>query len=342
MTRNGKSSVSVVLIGCGAWGKNWARVLSKRGELAAIVESDVQRHAELGRQYPDVHIYSNLEAALSRGSFAAAVIAAPVAQHADLARALLLADRDVLVEKPLALSVAEGTELVRTAADRKRILMVGHVLEYHPAVQALKRLIDSGELGRVQYIYSNRLNIGRIRIEENAWWSFAPHDVAVILRFLGRAPEEIVSFGGAHLNPMINDFTVTHLKFSENVQAHIFVSWLHPFKEQRLIVVGDRQMAVFDDTQDWPSKLILYSHRIARDGKVPVAHQVEGVRVSLEPAEPLAVEAEAFAEAVRSRRQPLADGVSGLRVLEVLEAAEASLNRSQPGIFFDEKEKVSG
>ena len=179
------------------------------------------------------------------------------------------------MEKPLALHSAEGAQLVQMAAKLKRILMVGHILEYHPAVRELKRLVKAGELGKLQYIYSSRLNLGKLRAEENIYQSFAPHDISVILSLLGELPQRVCAQGGSYLNRPIVDTTLTTCDFSNGVKAHIFVSWLHPFKEQKLAIIADRKMAVFDDMQPI-NKLVLYSHRIDWPNRIPVAQKDEG------------------------------------------------------------------
>jgi predicted dehydrogenase len=200
--------------------------------------------------------------------------------------------------------------------------MVGHVLEYHPAIVALQQLIDHGELGRIHYIYSNRLSLGKVRREENILWSFAPHDVAVILRLVGSLPFEVVTCGGAYLQPNIADVTVTNLLFDNGVRAHIHVSWLHPFKEQRLVVIGSHKMASFDDVN---KRLVLYDQRVEWQEEQPIPIRHEGTAVEYSDQEPLRLECQAFLESIATRRQPLTDGASGLRVLRVLQAAQRSL-----------------
>jgi predicted dehydrogenase len=200
--------------------------------------------------------------------------------------------------------------------------MVGHVLEYHPAIQKLNEIVGSGQLGRIHYIYSNRLSLGKIRREENILWSFAPHDVAVILRLMGAMPFEVVACGGQYLQPNIADVTVTNLLFDNGVRAHIHVSWLHPFKEQRLVVIGSKRMASFDDVG---KRLTVYDQRVEwREGEpVPVKH--EGELIDYSDNEPLRIECEAFLTAMATRVMPVTDGMSGLRVLRVLQAAQRSL-----------------
>jgi UDP-2-acetamido-3-amino-2,3-dideoxy-glucuronate N-acetyltransferase len=210
------------------------------------------------------------------------------------------------------------------AAEAGRVLMVGHVLWYHPAVLKLKELVDSGELGRIQYIYSNRLNLGRFRREESSLWSFAPHDLSVILGLLGEQPAAVQAHGGHYLHHAFADVTVSLLSFPSGVRAHVFVSWLHPFKEQKLVVVGDRQMAVFDDTLE-KDKLVLYPHEIDWKNRLPVARKAPAEAVALEWVEPLRAECAHFLECVRTRTTPRTDGAEALRVLEVLDACERAL-----------------
>lgn len=325
--------INVALIGCGAWGKNHLRVWSQLECLSVVCDTDPDRLQAVQAQYPDVEICLDINQVIDRPDIDAVVIAAPAPLHAVLTRQALEAGKDVLVEKPMALTATQGERLVEIASARDRILMVGHVLEYHPAIQKMHQLINDGTLGRVQYIYSNRLNLGRIRTEENALWSFAPHDIAIMLRFLGLMPEEVACHGGAYLNYQIADVTLTSLSFPNNVQAHIFVSWLHPFKEQRFIVVGDRQMAVFNDTRPLEEKLALYPHRVDwLGGQVPIAQKAEAVYQPLEATEPLRAECEHFLHCVDTRQQPLTDGESGLRTLQILEAAQQSLEQRSRAI----------
>ncbi len=311
----------VAVVGCGAWGKNLVRNFSRLGALAAVCDPD-----EAGRRLateiaPGVEVSDSLEAALACPAIA---IATPAETHYELARRALLADRDVFVEKPLALTYEQGAELVRLAEEHQRILMVGHVLEYHPAVIRLLELVASGELGRVHYIYSHRLSLGKVRREENILWSFAPHDIAVILRLTGLMPVRVSATGGSYLQPGIADVTVTSLEFADGERAHIHVSWLHPFKEQRLVVVGSRKMASFDDVG---KRLVLYDQRVELHNGTPLPIRHAGDTVPFADDEPLRSECQAFLEAVADRRPPLTDGSSGLRVLEVLEAAQLSLAR---------------
>ena len=276
--------------------------------------------------YPDVTVVRESGAVLEDPEIEACAIATPAAHHAVLARQALEAGKDVLVEKPLALTVREGEGLVELAEKGGRILMVGHLLEYHPAIEKLRELAARGELGKIQYVYSNRLNLGRIRTEENALWSFAPHDIHVFLRLLGELPVEVTCQGGSYLSHQVADVTMSALTFASGVRGHVFVSWLHPYKEQRLVVVGDRKMLVFDDTHPL-DKLQLYPHRVDWIERVPVAVKAEAESVPLPDVEPLAQECRHFLECLATRHRPRTDGASGVAVLRVLEACQRSLEQ---------------
>jgi predicted dehydrogenase len=270
---------------------------------------------------PQTPIADTLEEVLG-GGVSGVVIATPAETHYELAARALRAGKDVFVEKPLALTYEQGARLVQLAEERGRVLMVGHVLEYHPAIVRMFELVRAGELGKVHYISSSRLNLGKVRREENILWSFAPHDIAIILRLTGAMPFQIAAHGGSYVQPNIADVTITHLLFDNGVRAHIHVSWLHPFKEQRLVVVGSKKMASFDDVT---KKLVLYDQRVEIKEGQPVPVKGSGDEVEFSADEPLRLECEAFLEAVATRQPPRTDGRSGLRVLQVLQAAQRSL-----------------
>jgi len=319
-----EGTAKVAVIGAGYWGKNLVRNFADLGALAAVCDPNPEACAaavSLG-----LPTYSNFSDLLREPGIEAVAIASPADLHYAMAKEALLAGKDVFVEKPLALEVQEAQELIELAAHQGRILMVGHILQYHPAVLKLKNLADGGELGKIQYIYSNRLNIGKIRTEENILWSFAPHDISVILMLLGEMPTEVSAHGGSYLQSRVADVTLTSLSFANEVQGHIFVSWLHPFKEQMLVVVGDKKMAVFDDVSK-DRKLVLYPHRIDWIERLPVARKAEGEEVPLEAREPLRDECAHFLECIQTRRPPRTDGSEGLRVLRVLEACQRSLDQ---------------
>lgn len=327
----------VAIIGAGYWGKNLVRVFHQLGALAVVCDVRPQVLEKVRSEYA-IPTSLDVQTILDDPAISAVVIAAPAAQHYQLAKKALLAGKDVFVEKPLALTIEEGRELVTLAHENNRILMVGHILEYHPAVELLKGVVREGELGKIQYIYSSRLNLGKLRTEENILWSFAPHDISVILSLLGEKPSQVASHGGAYVNPHIFDTTLTTLSFPSDVKAHIFVSWLHPFKEQKLTVVGDRGMAVFDDTQT-EHKLVLYSHRIDWRDRVPVAHKDSGRTIAVPPEEPLRLECEHFLECLEKRTTPRTSGENGLAVLTVLDRCEHSLREGGQPLALNQPER---
>lgn len=314
--------VNVAVIGCGYWGKNLVRNFHQLGALRLVCDVTETGRTTAASIAPTVRIVDDVTHAILDPAVQGIVIATPAETHFELAKQALLAGKDVFVEKPLALSAEHGAELVQLAEKYRRILMVGHVLEYHPGILTLRRLVEQGELGKVRYIYSNRLSLGKVRREENILWSFAPHDIAIILRLLGSMPFEVMACGGSYVQPNIADVTVTHLLFDNGVRAHIHVSWLHPFKEQRLVVIGSRKMASFDDVN---KQLVVYGQRVEWQEGQPIPIRGEGICVPYPTDEPLRLECEAFLQAITTRRPPLSDGQSGLRVLRVLQAAQRSL-----------------
>jgi predicted dehydrogenase len=311
----------VAVVGCGYWGKTLVRTFAQLGSLAMICDATPAGQETARQIAPQAAVVTDMQEVLAAG-IEGVVIATPAETHFDLTAQALEAGRDVLVEKPLALTYEQGARLVRLARERERILMVGHVLEYHPAVVRLVELVQAGEVGKVHYIYSNRLSLGKVRREENILWSFAPHDVAVILRLMDSMPFQVAACGGSYLQANIADVTVTNLLFDNGVRAHIHVSWLHPFKEQRLVIIGSRKMASFDDVA---KKLVLYDQRVDIKEGQPVPVKGSGEEVSFSVDEPLRLECQAFLDARATRRPPKTDGESGLRVLKVLQAAQRSL-----------------
>jgi UDP-2-acetamido-3-amino-2,3-dideoxy-glucuronate N-acetyltransferase len=318
----------LALIGAGYWGKNLARNFNALESLHTICDPSRVILDSYGVDYAAVQKTSGFDAVLADPAITKVAIAAPAVLHFKLAKATLLAGKDVYVEKPLCLETADAEELADLAEKLGRILMVGHLLRYHPCVTELQRLVDEGELGRIEYITSNRLNLGKIRQEENALWSFAPHDVSVILSLLGdRLPEQVRCVGGSYLTPRVADTTLTSFRFSEDVRAHIYVSWLNPFKEQKLTVVGSRGMVVFDDTKPWAEKLIVYRDYLTwADGRRPTPAKGDGQRPVIAEQEPLREECRHFLECCASRATPRTNGREGVRVLQVLKAAQASLD----------------
>ena len=320
---SGKTQVRVAVVGVGYWGKNLVRNFNELGALEVLFDADPTAEATCKSRYEGVRFASDYAKLLSDPSVDAVALATPAVTHYEMAEAALEAGKDVLVEKPLAIDVKHGEELVRIAEAKGRILMVGHILRYHPAILKLKQLIKEGALGKINYLYSNRLNIGKIRTEENILWSFAPHDISVMLSLLDEMPARVTCQGSAHLNQNIVDVTLSHFEFPSGVQAHIFVSWLHPIKEQRLVVVGSEKMAVFDDTAE--HKLVLYAHKVEWKNRIPTAVKADAEVVALDDREPLRAECQHFLDSVQNRTTPVSDGAEGLRVLRVLDACQRAL-----------------
>jgi UDP-2-acetamido-3-amino-2,3-dideoxy-glucuronate N-acetyltransferase len=319
----------IAIIGTGYWGKNLVRNFHALGALHTICDTNTDTLQSFTNQYPGIKTVTSFAEILNNPEIKGIVISTPAATHATLANEAILAGKDVFVEKPLCLNEKEGIELNKLATERGRILMVGHLLWYHPVVLKLKELIDKGELGRIQYIYSNRLNLGKLRREENVLWSFAPHDISVIIGLADEMPVSIRAQGGNFLHQKIADTTMTLLNFASGIRAHIFVSWLHPFKEQKLVVVGDRQMAVFDDTVDWQEKLKIYPHSIEWEKNIPVVHKAEGNCVHVTKDEPLRAECSHFIHCIETRERPRTDGDEGLRVLRILNSCQSSLEQER-------------
>jgi UDP-2-acetamido-3-amino-2,3-dideoxy-glucuronate N-acetyltransferase len=316
----------VGVVGAGYWGKNLVRNFHTLGALQMVCDVNEETLNRVRKGY-GVATTTDYEAMLESESVDAVVIAAPAVEHYALSKRALEAGKHVFVEKPLALRCTDGRQVVELAKERKLVLMVGHILEYHPGIIELSRLVQQGHLGKIQYIHSSRLNLGRLRTEENILWSFAPHDISVILCLLGEMPKCCTAQGGSYLNPPIVDTTLSTLDFASGVKAHVFVSWLHPFKEQKLCVIGSQRMAVFDDLEP-EKKLVVYAHRINWQDRKPVAERDGGQVIPIPKEEPLRNECEHFLECVLKISKPRTDGEGGLRVLEVLDACSRSLSQN--------------
>jgi UDP-2-acetamido-3-amino-2,3-dideoxy-glucuronate N-acetyltransferase len=321
------SKINLALVGAGYWGKNLARVFHELGVLKWICDPSEETLQRKIKKYPEIETTVSFADIISSPEINAIAIAAPAEKHYSLVKEALLAKKHVFVEKPLAIKTEEGEELVQLARQQEKVLFVGHILHYHTAIQTIKDMIQKGELGKLQYIYSNRLNLGKIRREENILWSFAPHDISVILSLVGEEPIEVTASGSNILHPEIADTTVTNLKFPSGVQAHIFVSWLHPFKEQKLVIVGENGMMVFDDTVPIDKKLVLYPHQISWKDGVPSPKKKEGSPIDLTEQwkEPLKEEGRAFIDSIHGK-PALTDGEEGLKVLKVLQRAQISMD----------------
>jgi predicted dehydrogenase len=325
----------VAVVGVGGWGKNLARNFHQIPEcsLKYICDLDRRKLEQLRMQLPGVALMCAFDDLLKDPELQALIIATTASTHYALCEAALRAGKDVYVEKPFVLSVAEAEELIRIADQEGRILMVGHLLEYHPVVRRLKHLVDSKELGDIYYVYNQRVNLGIVRGDENALWSFAPHDISSILYLLGKEPTDVTARGQCYLRRGIEDVVFLTLNFGDHAMAHIHVSWLDPHKVRKITIVGSKKMAVFDDLEN-TEKLRIYDksaehntdyntfaeYVTLRFGDITIPH--------LKIDEPLRLECRHFLECVRERKQPLSDGHDGLRVVKVLDAAQRSLQNN--------------
>lgn len=318
-------TAKVAVIGCGYWGKNLVRNMHVLGALGAIVESDAETAARFAAEYQVPA--PSFDDVLTDEGIDGVVVTLPAHLHHQACLRALEAGKHVFVEKPIALNVTEAQEIIAAAERHDRRLMVGHLLQYHPAFLALKALVDEGRLGELRYLYSNRLNLGKLRTEEDALWSFAPHDISMILALAGEEPTSVVGFGGAFLQPL-SDVATLHLEFPGGARGHVFVSWLHPTKEQKLVAIGSRAMAVFDDRADWPEKLAVYAHTAEIVDGVPALRRADAEFVPLATGEPLKAECQHFLDSIANRTTPRTDGHEALRVLKVLTAGTVGHERA--------------
>ena len=313
------------LIGLGYWGQNIARNLNSLNKLFAICDNDQLRLNKFSKIYPNSKIFNSFDDLLN-SEINAIVIATPSEKHGKMVYKSLISNKNVFVEKPLCLNLAEGYKLKKLADLKGLKLMVGHLLLYHPAFLSLKELVDKGKIGKLRYVYSNRLSLGKLRKEESALWSFAPHDISMILSLVKCEPTLVEASGGFYLKENIADTTITFMHFNKNVKAHVFVSWLHPFKDQRLIVIGDKGMITFIDSNEREKKLLIYSHEVSWNGEEAVIDEAKGIPVPYNMnKEPLMEEIKSFIRWIKYDETPLSDVNEGLRVLKVLHSAEKKL-----------------
>jgi predicted dehydrogenase len=325
-------TIGIAVVGTGDWGANLVRNFARLpgARLVALCDADAPRLAKTAAQYPGVRAMADVAEVCAAADVLGAVVSASAVSHYPLAKQLLEAGKDVYVEKPLTLQVAHAEELVKIAKDKGRILMVGHLLIYHPGVQYLKKMVKEGQLGDLYYLYSQRVNLGKVRRDENALWSFAPHDLSVILHLLDAEPIDVVARGSAFLQGKIEDVVFVDLRFPGGKLAHVHVSWLDPHKLRKFTVVGSQKMVVFDDMEA-SEKIRIYDKGVDKGGEIVPYGDALTVRsgdilipkISLQ--EPLTLECRHFVDCIRERKQPLTDGVDGLRVVKVLAAAQASL-----------------
>ncbi len=329
-----ESSFRLGILGCGRWGLNHVRTAYQIfGEkLAMVSDPSPEAAGKVAGISPSIKFTSNPNEIIDHPGINAVIVATPAETHYDIAKKLLLSGKNVLVEKPITLELSEARELVALADEKNLKLMVGHVLLYHPAVLKLKELLLAGKIGKLQYIYSNRLNFGTVRTEENILWSFAPHDISIIQFLTGSKPEYVSARGASFLQSNIEDSTVTFLSFPGNVHAHIFVSWLHPFKEQRLVVIGDKGMLVFEDSAP-KEKLRFYPKGFSRNGGTLEKFDGDFEVIPHENKQPLAEEQLHFFKCVAEDRKPLTDGRHAMEVLEILKMAERSMKGTREKNF---------
>lgn len=308
---------NIAVIGCGYWGKNLARNFAELGALTAIVDPN----PETAKKFATMHDVAAMtfEQAMADPSVEAIAIAAPAELHKKIALDGIAAGKHIYVEKPLALCVSDGEQMRDAAKAAGKVLMVGHLLQYHPVFAALRDMVAAGDLGKLRYVYSNRLSMGKFRLEEDAFWSLAPHDVSMILSLFNEEPTEVRGAGLDFITKGIADETRLDMTFPSGGRAHVFASWLHPFKEQRLVVVGDQAMAVFDDVQPWEQKLALYKHSIDTSETVPQPVKADVEYIAVPNGEPLKSECQHFLDCVQDGATPLTDAEEALRVLRVLE-----------------------
>lgn len=332
----GSSMKNIAIIGSGYWGKNLVRNFFELDALKTICDLDEVTLKEFQDKYSGIHVTTSFQEVLDDEKIKGVVIATPAILHYKMAKKALECGKDVFVEKPLSLDLSDAKDLIEISEKKGNILMVGHILHYHPAVVKLKELVQKGYLGKIQYIYSNRLNLGKFRTEENILWSFAPHDVSVILMLLNEMPKHISSHAGTYLNKDVADVTLTTMEFSSGVKSHIFVSWLHPYKEQRLVVVGSERMAVFNDMVD--DKLLIYPHEIEWVDRVPVPVLKDPEPVPIGSEEPLKEECKHFLNCIKTREKPKTDGKEGYNVLQVLQSSQKSLENNAENVSLDTKD----
>jgi predicted dehydrogenase len=319
----------VGVVGLGYWGPNLARNLAAIPgcELRWLCDPSAEARARAARAFAGVRTSAELAELLEDPALDAVMLATPVPTHAELAASVLEAGKHCFVEKPLATRSSDARAVLSAAARAEKTLMVGHLLEYHPAVGRLKELIDAGELGDLYYIYGNRVNLGQLRADENALWSLGAHDVSIVLHLVGEEPEECIAHGASYVREGVEDVVFCYLRFPSGIAAHLHLSWLDPHKERRITVVGARRMATFDDML-LEGKLAIYDKGFDEDARSwgeYIARSGDIFSPHISGAEPLRIECEHFLECIRTGATPRSDGMSGVRVVRVLEALQRSL-----------------
>jgi UDP-2-acetamido-3-amino-2,3-dideoxy-glucuronate N-acetyltransferase len=325
---------NIAVIGCGYWGKNLVRNFAELGALHTICDSESKALSRLESLYPNIKKETSLDTVLSNDEIKGVVIALPAALHYTVVQKALLAGKDVFVEKPFTRKSSEARSLAELSEERKQVLMIGHLMLYHPAIQILKRQIQSGDLGEIYYLYSTRVNLGAVRRDESALWDLTPHDISLFLYLLDDVPEVLSAHGTSCIQPHLEDVLFITLKFPRNILAHIHASWLDPHKMRQLTVVGSKKMAVFDDMEP-EHKLRIYDQGVVEDYNNlasplgTLALRAEGVYLPrIDLAEPLSLECRHFLECIKNRAKPVTDGREGLRVVRLLERIDEAMKRT--------------
>lgn len=323
--------INIGVIGAGYWGPNLIRTFNqlKDCKLKTVCDLNETNLRKISAQYP-VKTLKDFKKLVKDPKIDAVAIVTPPATHYEIAKEALLNNKHVFIEKPFVLDISHANELISLAKGKKRIIMLNHILQYHPAVKKLENYIRKGELGRVYYIYSRRVNLGKIRTEENSLWSFAPHDISVILHLLKMEPTSVNARGQSYLNKDVEDVVFLTLHFRNKIMAHIHVSWLDPHKIRELVIVGSKKMAVFDDTKA-AEKIRLYDKGVDYSGEYKTYAESLSLRIGdinipkIEMSEPLKNSCQHFLDCIKENKKPLSDGESGLMVLKILDAAQKSL-----------------
>jgi len=316
--------MKICVIGGGRWGRNHIRTLSKLGNLGGIVDPNKRLLDEYHEIYPNVNLYENIDKSIER-KYDGYVLATPAETHYSLGKKLIENRCHTLIEKPLALNTKDAKKLVSLSSEYKVNLMVGHVLLFHPAIQKIKELINDNKIGKLQYIYSNRLNLGTVRVHENVFWSFAPHDISIFNYLIEDLPVNINSFGGAFINENNQDTTITYLEYPNNIKTHIFVSWLHPFKEHRIVIIGSNGMISFEDSSK-EKNIYFYEKGVDWKDGIPIMKNGPSETISYEHKMPLEQELNYFMNNLNTNIE-ISSGKNGLEVVKILEEASEILDK---------------
>ena len=314
----------ICVVGAGYWGKNHIRTFHELGTLGGIVEFNTKVLDSFAQKYPYAKTYIKVEDALANDDYKGFTVATPAETHFDITKKILKAQKHVLVEKPFTLQIDHAEELVMLAENNNVNLMVGHVLLFHPVIRKIKEFIETGKIGKLQYIYSNRLNLGQVRTQENVFWSLAPHDISIFQYFTDSFPEKISTSGSTFLQKGIHDSTITQLKYPNGVEGHIFVSWLHPFKEHRLVITGSEGMISFEDSAEG-KPLKLYSKKFDLNNGLP--EKIDGPVKLIECDQKMALteELKYFVNHLDSKIPKVANGKHAIEVTKILVEASKQL-----------------